>query len=332
MKKRITSTLLSTTGLGRLLSAALPARGILVLNYHRIGDGASSPYDRELWSATDEGFDAQVAFLARNSDVISPSEIETALAEKKGRHVIVTFDDGYLDNYELAFPTLRRHGVPATFFIATGFIDNPSLPWWDEIAWLMRNTPHAKIKLSPWFTRSVRSARIDGSGIRAVLAKYKSLPAAEATKLLATLRNASGVAHPAEVPGHWMNWDMVREMAAAGMTIGGHTVDHPVLSRLPRDLQRKEITGCAERLLAEVGTPMEYFAYPVGNRWAFNEDTRICLQEAGVKRAFSYYGGYATASSSRYDMPRVAIERHVNLHEFDSMVRLPQVFCRRPYA
>lgn len=310
----------------------LPRRGVLVLNYHRIGDGTASPYDRELWSATADAFDAQVSFLARQCDVISPGDIDAALAARSGRHVVITFDDGYLDNYQLAFPILRRHGVPATFFIATGFIDRPSVPWWDEIAWLLRNTTRSRLSLAPWFGKPLDVGQRRTPAIRKVLAKYKSLPADHAARLLAGLRDAAGVTHPQGAPGHWMDWSMIREMADAGMTIGGHTVHHPVLSRLPHARQRDEIEGCAARILAETGRRMEYFAYPVGNRWAFNDDTLACLEAAGVRRAFSYYGGYATLASPRFDVPRVAIEDHVGIHEFKAMARLPQVFCARAYA
>lgn len=331
LKKRIAARLLSGTGIGRALSAMLPQRGVLVLNYHRIGDGSASPYDRELWSATTEAFDAQVRFLKRHCDVISPGELDSALAQKRGRQVLVTFDDGYLDNYELAFPVLKDQGVRATFFIATGFIDNPSIPWWDEIAWLLRSTPHARLPLAPWFAKGLSIWHKRAAVIRKVLAKYKSLPADDAVALLAALRSAAGVAHPPDAPGHWMDWSMIREMAGAGMTIGGHTVHHPVLSRLSAARQREEIETCGARILAETGCPMEYFAYPVGSPWAFDDNTLACLQATGVRRAFSYYGGYATLDSPRFDVPRVAIEDHVGIHEFKAMARLPQVFCARTY-
>ncbi|WP_165967309.1 polysaccharide deacetylase family protein [Luteimonas aestuarii] len=331
MKKRIAARLLSGTGIGRALSAMLPQRGVLVLNYHRVGDGSASPYDRELWSATVDAFDAQIGFLKRHCDVISPSDLDAALAEPRSRLVLVTFDDGYRDNHELAFPVLQAHGVPATFFIATGFIDHPSIPWWDEIAWLSRSTQAARIPLAPWFAKPLQVGHRRTPLIRKLLAKYKSLPADDAGAMLSALREATGVAHPPGAPGHWMDWSMIREMADVGMTIGGHTVHHPVLSRLSPARQREEIDGCAARILAETGRRMEYFAYPVGSRWAFDDSTRACLEAAGVRRAFSYYGGYATLASPRFDVPRVAIEDHVGIHEFKAMARLPQVFCARTY-
>lgn len=330
LKRGMIAKLLSVTGMGRAL-ATLPRRGVLVFNYHRIGDDAASqPYDRALWSASVDGFDAQVGHLARGFDVISPRDLDYALGDRKGRYALITFDDGYLDNYALAYPILRRHQVPAAFFIATGFIDKPSLPWWDEICWLLRTSPHAKIPLSPWISQPLHLKPDCNSAIALMLARYKSLPSSDAEAMLHALRAAAGVRHPDNVDGHWMNWDMIREMARGGMTIGGHTVNHPVLSRMPKEQQYREISGCAARLKAEVGCDMEYFAYPVGNRTSFNEDTRACLEAMNVRHAFSYYGGYATQASPRYDIPRVAMESHIRQYEFEAMASLPQV-CARPY-
>lgn len=330
-RKTKTARLLAATGLRRLLSTALPWEGVLILNYHRVGDGSGSIHDRDLWSASTEAFDSQLAFLKTHCDVIGLDEIESAVARRGTRHVAITFDDGYRDNYELAYPLLRQHRLPAAFFIATGFIDNPRLPWWDEIAMLVRTTTVARLDLRDWI-RDPLPLRPDERGgiIRTLLRTYKSLPGEDAAKLLDRLREQAHCGTSgARVAKHWMDWSMIREMAANGMTIGGHTVDHPVLSRRSLLQQRAEIFGCADRLRAELGQAMDYFAYPVGSPDAFDDRTRQCLKDAGVRLAFSYYGGIATCQSVRYDMPRVAVAARMENSLFRAMTALPQFFCRR---
>ncbi len=333
MKSRIVAKGLALTGTRGLVASLWRPDGVIILNYHRIGDGGESPFDRELWSASAEAFDEQVGFLARHCDVISPADLPDALRSRRGRYVAITFDDGYRDNYEIAYPILRRHGVPGTFFVATGFIDAPRIPWWDEIAHLVRASTRARLDPGAWFDAPLELGAGDRSdAIRPLLKLYKKLPSAESARLLAHVREASGVA---EVPGfdrYWMNWDMLREMRDHGMTIGGHTVSHPVLSRLSADEQCDELTTCAMRLREELGTRMDFFAYPVGARDAFDANTRTCLADLGVRHAFSYYGGFATRDSDPYDMPRVAIETHIGKDLFRAMVQLPHVFCRRPYT
>ena len=330
MKLRRLAGILDRCHLRPLLSACMPARGIIGLNYHRIGDGSRSRLDRGLWSASEEGFDQQLAWLKLNSEVISPADIDMARKDVRNRHVLITFDDGYLDNYELAFSALRRHSLPASFFIATGFIDDPRLPWWDEIASQIRSTDLAMINLPKWLPASM--PLIVGereSVIRTLLQKFKSLPGDDANRFLSDLREATKACptslHQDDL---WMSWDMIREMDAAGMTIGGHTVNHIVLSGASAEDQWEEISTCAARIEAELGKRMEYFAYPVGNRNSFNEASFDCLRRLGVRYAFSYYGGFAGPDADRYDMPRVAIEPYVDQSWFRAIVELPRLFGR----
>lgn len=330
MKKRLAARLVSTAGLRALLARLLPRDGVVILNYHRIGDGSVSPYDRALWSASEDGFDSQLRFLKTDCDVIGLDQLDQALQVRGGRHVAITFDDGYLDNYRLAFPALRRHALPAAFFVATGFIDGQRLPWWDEIALRVRTSESERLDLRDWFAEPVALPAGDREAtIVALLRKYKSLQAGDAQAFLVRLREQASCGQCTEAPQHWMDWSMIREMAAGGMTIGGHTVTHPVLAALPRERQWDEISGCAQRLQQELGARMRYFAYPVGSRWAFNDDSKACLEALGVDRAFSYYGGLATRRAERYDVPRIAIESHTDPHLFRAVAQLPQVFCRQ---
>jgi peptidoglycan/xylan/chitin deacetylase (PgdA/CDA1 family) len=133
----------------------------------------------------------------------------------------------------------------------------------------------------------------------------------------------------ASYPDPWMTWDMVREMLAQGMEIGGHTVHHPVLSRMPCEAQFEEIAQCVKRLYTELGQSVRAFSYPVGKPSAFNEDTRACLKRVGIDFAFSYYGGLRReADWDPYDIRRVAIESDIGLAQFRSLVRLPQMLAR----
>ncbi|HQZ01321.1 MAG TPA: polysaccharide deacetylase family protein [Thauera sp.] len=330
MKLRKLASFLDKSHLRPLLAACMPARGIVGLNYHRIGDGSRSELDRGLWSASEEGFDQQLAWLKLNSDVISPAEIDLARKDSSGRHVLITFDDGYKDNYDCAVPTLRRHGLTATFFIATGFIDDPRLAWWDEIASQIRRTDRDEIDLPQWLPQPQRLVVGQREAvIRTMLRKFKSLPGDQAKRFLADLRDATQASPPSlHHEDLWMSWDMLREMDAAGMTIGGHTVNHIVLSGSSAAEQWTEISTCAARIETEIGKRMDYFSYPVGNRNSFNQDSIECLRKLGVAYAFSYYGGFAGINANRYDMPRVAIEPYIDRGWFRAIVELPRLFGR----
>jgi peptidoglycan/xylan/chitin deacetylase (PgdA/CDA1 family) len=307
--------LLTSSGVRPLARLTSSRPGLVVLNYHRIAERSSPPLDRGLWSATPEGFAAQLDLLRRHFDVISSADLAEALASKRGRRVLITFDDGYRDNYQHAFPALRAAGLPATFFLSTGYLDRPRLSWWDEIAWMIRGS----------------SAPEPETEIREATDRYKQLSPEDCADFLDQLGKRTGRGRaPAEAAnGTWMTWDMAREMHDGGMAIAGHTVDHPVLSRLPRDAQRQEIEGCAERLREELGVEMGMFSYPVGLPDCFDRNTRELLEEGGVRFAFSNYGGYEPpGQADQLDIKRTNVGWDMSMPLFESVTRWPKAFAR----
>jgi peptidoglycan/xylan/chitin deacetylase (PgdA/CDA1 family) len=306
--------LLTSSGLRQLARLAAPQPGLVILNYHRIAEPSSPPLDRGLWSATPEGFAAQLALLRDHFDVISAADLPEALRSKRGRHVMITFDDGYRDNHEHAFPALRAAGLPATFFLSTGYLDRPRLSWWDEIAWMIRGG----------------SVPDPEQAIREATDRYKQLPPESWAEFLDDLgrRTGQGRAPAAIAARTWMTWEMARELRDGGMAVGGHTVDHPVLSRLPRGSQEEEIEGCAGRLRDELGVEMSMFSYPVGLPDCFDRNTRGLLEERGVRFAFSNYGGYEPSRGvDRLDLKRTNVGWDMSMQLFESVVRWPKAFA-----
>ena len=297
---------LQRSGLGVLLRIAPAWRGLVVLNYHRIGTPGDGPFDPALWTASAEDFDAQVAFLTRDFDVVGPEDAADAARRRTGRHVLITFDDGYRDNFTAAFPILRRHGATATFFLTTGFLDAPRLAWWDEVAWMT-----------------------GGRDTAAHVARAKALPGGAIEGFLDDLgvRMGTGRAPATAAAGTWMTWDMARRMAAAGMAFGGHTVNHPILGRLDPAAQRAEILGCKARLERELG-PMRWFSYPNGDPGSYDAHTRAALAEAGVELAFAFDGGFqGRGRFDPYAVPRIAAGPGTGRDRFAATVTLPQLFC-----
>jgi hypothetical protein len=167
--------------------------------------------------------------------------------------------------------------------------------------------------------------------VAVVLRAYKSLPTEATGAFLDFLGGATASGRFSGTCGRqcWMTWDMVREMRDAGMVIGGHTAGHPVMSRLSAAQQRAEIDLCSRRLAEELGQPMRYFSYPVGERYAFTDVTRACLRNAGVQYAFSYYGGIRSFSAwDDLDVQRMAVESYMDFDWFRATLTLPALFGR----
>ncbi|HWD11539.1 MAG TPA: polysaccharide deacetylase family protein [Solirubrobacteraceae bacterium] len=317
----------------RSIARRLPRwRGVVVLNYHRIGTSDGQPWDRTLWNADAESFDAQLATLARHADVLAPQDAERfAREDRPGRRVLLTFDDGYRDNYEIAYPLLRRHGLTATFFPATGFLDRVRAAWWDELAWMVRHATRERIPAGDPFPYALSLGPEQDGTIAALAARYKELSDEDTEPFLVAVAAATGAGRcePSHCRELWMTWEMLRELQAAGMQIGGHTVTHPILARLPLERQREEIDGCAERLEQELGRPMSWFAYPVGARDSFTAQTQQLLAERGVRLAFSFYGGFASyARWNALDVPRIHVSASHGPELLQAMLWLPRLLAR----
>jgi peptidoglycan/xylan/chitin deacetylase (PgdA/CDA1 family) len=329
-KLALAANLLRWSGGGAMLRARPQWEGLLVLNYHRIGDPAASPFERSLFSAAVDDLDRQIAFMKRSAEIISPAEIASVRRRASGRSILITFDDGYRDNYDLAFPILKRHGVPATFFISTGFIDRGEIAWWDEIAWMIRHAAVAEIPENAWLGHlPLRDDEERESAIRTALTRYKALPGDQTRAFLTFLTGATGSGrYPGDARDLWMTWEMIRELRDAGMTIGAHTDSHPLLSRLSPKEQAREILTSRDRLAAELGAPPSVFAYPVGNVGVYDLATRRVLQQAGFSYAFNFIGGHQPfATFDPYDVRRSYVGHRMSQPTFEALVTLPTVFA-----
>lgn len=333
-KRELLARVLDSSRLGSLLSLSIARwTGLLVLNYHRVGDRTGSSFDRALWSATADQFDRQVRFLKRNFDVVRIADLASLLGDRRRRGVLITFDDGYRDNYEIAWPILKGHNASATFFITSGFLDRRHPAWWDAIAWMVHKSPLKELPpladCLPRLGLETESAR--ETAIQRILRFYKQLPVGETTPFLSRLGEAaqSGECPPAIADENWMTWEMVREMDSAGMDIGGHTVNHPVLGNCSEQRQLEEIVSSKLRIEQELGHAIRAFSYPVGQTDSFTATTKSLLREAGYEWAFSFYGGLTpTLSFDRFDLPREAISPEIGDPWFRTLVHLPQLFAR----
>ncbi len=181
-------------GLTALLEA-LPTRDcLLVLNYHRIGDPAATDLDPGVFAATADGFQQQVRRIKRRLPIVSAEEAARFIEGKdnsRGTRVLLTFDDGYLDNYELAFPILKAEGVTAVFYLVTESIGSNRIQWWDRIAWFLGKARRRRFALEA----GGLDVDLDRDGLPAtrerVLGAYKDSEPAAAADLLQRLAEAS---------------------------------------------------------------------------------------------------------------------------------------------
>jgi peptidoglycan/xylan/chitin deacetylase (PgdA/CDA1 family) len=277
-------------------------RFLTVLGYHRIMPPASADYafNEGVISATPEEFARELRFLRANLDVLSIPQLVKGLrnpALMPQRPAVITFDDGYVDNHTHAFPLLKEAGLPACFFVCTALVGTRSIPWTEAWVCCLKQSRVDRID-SPFGTDDppyLLDPEHRAASIRRFRERMRQVPWSLVPATLERLREATSVRpeeHLAEPL--FMSWDAAREMAAAGMTFGGHTRTHPVLSCVddPSTL-RDEIGGCYEDLEAELGEPPQAFAYPFGAPAQMSERADAEIKRAGFQVLFSFVHGFA---------------------------------------
>ena len=176
------------------------------------------------------------------------------------RAACITFDDGYADNHDVALPILQSHGLPATFFIATGFLDGGRM-WNDTVIESVRNSMATTLDLGELGRFAVGTPAEKAAAIGAIIGKIKYLPVAERLDAAQRIASAAHVNPPNNL---MMTSLQVKAMRQAGMQIGAHTVSHPILARLSNELDRAEIKGSKDFLEHLLGERVGLFAYPNG--------------------------------------------------------------------
>lgn len=329
-KRELLARGLYWSGASFLLSQ-LPARdSLLVLNYHRIGNSEDDLFDPGVFSATAEQLDDQISYLKRSGSLVTLEEalgfVDGTIKEKSRRcRVLITFDDGYLDNYEIAFPILRSHGAQGVFFLATSMVGSCHIPWWDHIAYLVKTARMRQFSLRYPADLVVN---LDESGLaeslRSILRLYKRPENSDPARFIRELTEESEGEEPPGTLRRFLNWDEAREMIRGGMAIGSHTHSHHVLSQLEPARQYEELSKSLAILKEQLGAGADVLAYPVGVRTSFTGETQKLAQKAGYRAAFSFYGGTnLPCKISPYDITRIGID-----DQSRSRFRVQTAVCR----
>jgi peptidoglycan/xylan/chitin deacetylase (PgdA/CDA1 family) len=315
----------------------LPERSsLLALNYHRIGNPDDDLFDPGVFAATGEQLSEQISYLKRHVSLVTLEEalafVDGAIHEQTRRcRVLMTFDDGYLDNYEVAFPILRSHGVQGVFFLVTSLVGSCYVPWWDHIAYLMKTALQRRFRLGYPADLIVD---VDGNGMTKslwdVLNLYKRPENTDPVRFIRELREEAKGNDPPSTQRRFLNWDEAREMIGGGMAIGSHTHSHHVLSQLEPEQQRQELAQSRALLREKLGIEADALAYPVGGRASFSEETQQIAREVGYRAAFSFHGGINLPEMTRsYDVKRVGVDNQsrprFRVRELLALIRPPGV-------
>jgi peptidoglycan/xylan/chitin deacetylase (PgdA/CDA1 family) len=292
--------------LGRLATAAadrVAAPRVSILIFHRVLPEPDPLFPGEVCAAQ---FHRLMGTVARAFTVLSLGQSHALWLQQRlpPRALVVTFDDGYADNASVALPVLQRHGLVATFFVATGFLDGGRM-WNDTVIECLRRCALPVVDLAPFglgrFPLGGPAER--RAAIEALLPRIKYLDLAGRERAITQLQASCG--HPELPRDLMMTSAQVQQLHQAGMEIGGHTVMHPILTELPDDQAAHEMAAGRARLQQITGAAVDVFAYPNGKPGRDYGPQHVALaRQAGFRCAVSTAPGVAGAGSDPLQWPR----------------------------
>jgi peptidoglycan/xylan/chitin deacetylase (PgdA/CDA1 family) len=302
--------------------------GIYSFNFHRIGDWRKTRFDPCVFSCNSEQLDDLIIFFKQNFDIISIAKAVELVNQNPqkvyGKYLVITFDDGYKDNYTQAFPVLKRHNVPACFYIATSLIGNKKLPWWDRIAYNYKKNKFQSIKLSSW-AKTVKHKGDDKGFVRDILAatKISKDPIEVQLNEIEQLFPLEG-----ELPTQeFLSWENLSEMILHGMDVGAHSHNHEILANLSQEQIIYELTHSKMLIEQNLSYPVNSFSYPVGSQGTYNESVTKALVDCGYDIAFNFQPGInVNVSENRYDLRRFSIEPSTTIHSLKNMLGYAKTF------
>lgn len=299
--------------------------GVILTLHHVRPQGGEGFRPNGILEITPDFLDRTLTSIhAEGYDLVSLDEALARLSDpRKGRFfVALTFDDGYRDNVEHAWPVLAKHGAPWTLFVTTGFADRTARLWWLELEEAIRVLPAISLSLpdGPFTARTAR----DSDKRRAFEALYWRLreqPEAILLSAISDLAAQAGIDPAALVERECLPWETLRALAGApGVTIGAHTLSHPMLAKHDKAFARREIAESKARLEAELGVPIRHFAYPVGDPTSAGPRDFALAGEAGFASAVTTRPGHLFVEHATHPhaLPRVSLN---GLHQSEAAVR-----------
>lgn len=293
------------------MNADRTRRPLLILLYHAV---IREPLAVPDWCFLPEAvFHRQMAFLRSGKFDVRPLEEAQLPADAgcDGPMVAVTFDDGYRNNFEYAYPILKEFDIPATIFPATDFIDTHRRPWFCEVHRAIGMTHRASLAwqgtthdLTSPESRSRASAAIQ----RALKAYPQDRLLAKVGDLLCELDVDAGAPFDDDRAYQIVESRHMREMMASGLiAFGSHTASHAILAHLPQAERRHEICDSIARLHALLQRPCTLFAYPNGRAQDYDAGVLAMLRDNGIRTAVTAIEGGNPPGQSSLELRRCGI-------------------------
>lgn len=311
---------ISMSGADRWLAPL--TRGIgAILMFHHVRPASVDPFQpNRLLEITPEHLDLVLTLVRRLGwDIVGMDELPERLARREGRFVALTFDDGYRDNRDHALPVLRKHGAPWTVFVTTDFASGRGSLWWLELEEAIRRSERISIDGRAFATGTPTEK---SNVFTALYEQLRAGPEPDLRAVTARLCDEAGIDRARLVRDLCLSWDELRGLASSepALTIGAHTITHPMLAKWDEATARREIIEGRAEIAERLGREVRHLAYPVGDPVSAGAREFRLAREAGYASGVTTRPGHLFAPHAAHPMalPRVSMN---GLHQSEAATR-----------
>jgi peptidoglycan/xylan/chitin deacetylase (PgdA/CDA1 family) len=291
---------------------------LYVLVYHRVDWPDSQPHlDPHNLSATPEQFERHMRLIADEYNPVSADDVLNAIlrgSKLPPRAVMVTVDDGYRDFKNNIWPIANRHGIRPVLFVPTAFV-GAGVFWWDRLYDALQRTPFSQVDtpIGIVMLNTMQNRRL----AFVQLAQYMKKEPFDAALAQMDGLCSEILSDPFLVNRVTLDWDELRELARAGVTVAPHTHTHPALGNIPLEQARFEIKESKRLVMQEIGSPGELFAYPYGSRNSIGVAAGEIVRDSGVRLAFTMEVGRVRLNDDDpMYLPRIDSNPQMTLAQF----------------
>jgi peptidoglycan/xylan/chitin deacetylase (PgdA/CDA1 family) len=311
-----------------LVTSRLPV--CIIWRYHSVTDIKKGDilYATPSITVSPNEFERQIRYLSKRYNIISLDELVNSIKCScvPKNSLVITFDDGYRDNYLYAYPILKKYGATATIYLTANCIDTNEMVWMHKVLYMLQNTRAKEMKINgklyPLKNRNdvLKACKIIGRTIKGI----KSLR--ERNEFLDDLANRLQVSIEG-VDNLMLKWKDVLTMKHDGFSFGAHTLTHPNLPSLSQEEMKGEIEGSKKIIEERLGETITLFSYPNGGAAShYNEVVKQVVQECGYINATTSDGGVVDTNSDLYAITRWGVSNLLDMTIGNVVERLKWMF------
>jgi len=320
LKKAISTVLYFSAG--SLINNHNSKGGCIILAYHRV-----LPENDERIALTQCGmyvttrtFEAHMGYISKNYKVMSLEDLHEA--KDLSRTCIITFDDGWSDNYEYAYPILKKYGFPATIFVSTSLMGTTEMPWPDKLYVFAMKAPDEMLSDIHAVLEKTFTVPKEKTGLLMTLLNNRVLYAENIISIIKTLeghqldvfvRMLDGKLEQTcsriDIMKPWLSWDEITEMSKNRITFGSHTHNHVILTNVTEEKAEQEVVLSKQQLSKMIDKPVRMFCYPNGN---YNSRTVDILKKHDFNIAVTTESGCFNGKGDFLTIPRIMLHNDIS--------------------